>query len=186
MSVVNRCEQLWNSLSEIEQHCLKQMQQGALNRASLDLPYSPQQLYDALEWLVRKGVLIEVQRNRSYYCFSSLLASYITQRFSSLTPGLRIDFVRKQVWIDGVLLSGHLTSREFQLLSFLAEHRGNTCSRAATVRAVYGNEYVPRLDDARLDALVERTRKQIGDDPRAPRFLITVRGEGHKLNEYLG
>jgi DNA-binding response OmpR family regulator len=39
-------------------------------------------------------------------------------------------------------------------------------------------------DDGRLDALIERTRLQIGDDQRHPRFIETVRGIGHRLNNY--
>jgi DNA-binding response OmpR family regulator len=46
--------------------------------------------------------------------------------------------------------------------------------------------YNPKRDDARLDALVERTRKSLGDDAHPPRFIETVRGAGHRLHEYLG
>jgi|GEM_PF-2097001 len=184
--VISRCEQIWNSLSEVEQDCLKHLRQGMLTRSALGSSYPAQLVLDALHMLVRKGVLIEVQRNRSYSCFSPLLSAYIAQRFEAHIPGLQLDITNRRVWVDGILQPGHLTPREFALLTCLAAHASEICSREATTRAVYGEVYNPGPDDARLDALVERARKHIGDDPRSPRFLETVRGLGHRLNEYLG
>lgn len=110
----------------------------------------------------------------------------IMKRFSANLSGLQIELTGRYVWVDGVLLSRHLTAKEFKLLCHLAAHAGRVCPREDTTRVVYGEAYNPHRDDARLDALVERTRKSIGDDPRSPRFLETVRGVGHRLNEYLG
>jgi DNA-binding response OmpR family regulator len=89
------------------------------------------------------------------------------------------------VWIDGSL-SGSLTEEEFQLLQFLAEHAGESCSREEMVRVVYNEAYFPALDDHRLDALIERTRQKIEDDPHSPRFIETVGSVGHRLNKYIG
>jgi len=88
--------------------------------------------------------------------------------------------------VDGILQPKHLTPKEFRLLRYLADHHGEICPREETTRAVYEQEYTSKRDDARLDAIVERTRTCIGDDLRTPRFLETVRGLGHRLNKYLG
>ncbi|MBV9229612.1 MAG: winged helix-turn-helix domain-containing protein [Chloroflexi bacterium] len=186
MPVVSRCEQLWNSLSEIEQYCLKYVRKSMLTKSAIGQHYPVQQINDAIQILQLKGILLEVQRNKLYRCFSALLASYIVQRYTSLTPGLQIDFSRRQVWVDGVLQPGHLTPKEFKLLRYLATHANEVCSREEITRAVYDQEYTSKRDDARLDAVVERARRCIGDDPREPRFLETVRAMGHRLNEYLG
>lgn len=182
-AVTSRCEQLWNSLSAIEQQCLKQMRGGTLSKSTLMQRRPGSQVGEALRALVLKGILVERSRSRVYRCFSPLLTAYIAQQAPA---GLHLDTARQQVWIDGVLQTKHLTAGEFRLLCFLAEHAGEVCSRQETTRAVYNEDYSAKHDDARLDALIERTRKSIGDDSRSPRFLETVRGMGHRLNEYLG
>jgi DNA-binding winged helix-turn-helix (wHTH) protein/DNA-binding XRE family transcriptional regulator len=100
--------------------------------------------------------------------------------------GLQLDPSRRRVWIDGSLLSTSLTRSPFRLLQFLAEHAGEVCPREETSKAVYGERYVAYRGDSRLDALIGRTRQQIGEDPRSPRFIETVPGVGHRLNEYIG
>lgn len=123
----------------------------------------------------------------------SMLSSYgqksipldLTRETLSLR-GLQIDSLRQQVWVDGVLKTEPLTPYELKLLQVLAASHGHICSRASTVNQVYGTSYSKELDDDRLDALVERTRKKIEDNPRHPRFLRTIHGRGHRLDEYIG
>lgn len=187
MTIVSQCEQIWYSLSEVEQHCMMHVQHGLFLKNTDLPPYSSRQIQEAFQALTIKGILREEHRSRNLYqCFSPLFASYVTQQFSEALPGLQLDFLRQQVWIDGSLAASHLTAKEFQLLRFLAEHAGKVCSREETTRAVYNEPYDPRQDAARLDALVERARKSIGDASHPPRFLETVRGVGHRLNEYRG
>ena len=184
-TISSKCEQIWESLSEPEQQCLKQLQKGQLAKAMVSQQLTNRQVNDIFTWLQLKGVLIEPPRSKTYRCFSPILVSYISQQFSIATPGLQIDFTRYRCWIDGVLQPDYLRPHELRLLRYLADHAGEVCSRRDTTFAVYNEAYSSVTDDARLDALVERTRRHMGDDPRAPRFLITVRGAGHQLNEYL-
>jgi DNA-binding response OmpR family regulator len=100
--------------------------------------------------------------------------------------GLQLDVVRQQIWVDGILKPELLTTHECKLLQVLASCRGEICPRTYTVQQVYGSVYSKQLDDDRLDALVERTRKKIEDNPHRPRFLRTVHGRGHRLDEYIG
>lgn len=98
--------------------------------------------------------------------------------------GLELDYAQRRVRVDGILLPKPLSSRQFKLLEFLATRAGKVCLREETSRAVYEEKYIRHRDDARLDALIERTRLYIGDDQRHPRFIETVRGIGHRLNNY--
>jgi len=100
------------------------------------------------------------------------------------TQGLQLDPEQRRVHIDGALLPKPLPPKEFKLLQFLATHAGKVCSREETSQAVYDDGYVPQRDNARLDALIERTRMHIGDDQRNPRFIETIRGVGHRLKDY--
>lgn len=73
-----------------------------------------------------------------------------------------------------------LTSREFDLLLYLAENRGKTVSREMLAKEVWheSSRYTP-LDNV-IDVQVARLRKKI-DDPFAFKLLRTVRGLGFCL-----
>ncbi|GHO43232.1 winged helix-turn-helix domain-containing protein [Ktedonospora formicarum] len=185
-TIISKCEQLWNSLSESEQQCLKHLQRGLLSKMLISQQFTNRQMHEVLYSLQIKGLLLESSRSKMYRCFAPLFGSFVMQQISSVAPGIQLDFARQQIWVDGILLPGRLTPSQVKLLRFLVAHAGEICPRQDTTRAVYDEEYNADLDDARLDALVERTRKHIGDDSRAPRFLETVRGSGHRLNEYQG
>ena len=69
-----------------------------------------------------------------------------------------------------------LTSVEANLLEILASHAGRTLNREELARlcGLDGN-------DRTIDVQVTRLRRKIEDDPRAPRFLLTMRGQGYML-----
>ena len=70
----------------------------------------------------------------------------------------------------------HLTEAEAELLFQLARRAGEPVSREAL--APQGDE----AGDSRLiDVQMTRLRRKIEDDPRYPRFLVTVRGRGYML-----
>lgn len=99
---------------------------------------------------------------------------------------LYIDKSSRCVWVGGILRPRKLSVSECNLLLFLASRNGQICSREETVLAVYRCKYQPEIDDGRLDALVEHTRNKIEDNPRSPRFLLTVYRAGHQLLDYCG
>ncbi len=75
---------------------------------------------------------------------------------------------------DGEIV--HLTSGELALLRSLAERAGAPISRAelGELSNIKGN-------DRAVDVQMLRLRRKLGDDPRQPRHLLTVRGEGYAL-----
>jgi two-component system OmpR family response regulator len=72
-----------------------------------------------------------------------------------------------------------LTTHEFQLLAALATHGGRVLSRDTILEMVAGREWTPY--DRSVDVLVGKLRKKLGDDPRSPNLIRTVRGAGYKL-----
>lgn len=70
-----------------------------------------------------------------------------------------------------------LTTVEFDLLFYLADHAGAVVSRNDIHLALYNTEY-DGLDRS-IDVYVSRIRQKLGDDPADPRFLKTVRGVGY-------
>jgi DNA-binding response OmpR family regulator len=72
-----------------------------------------------------------------------------------------------------------LTTHDILVMKVLATHRGELVRRIDIVEEVCGldSEATLRTVDNHVMAL----RRAIGDDPRRPRFLHTVRGEGYRL-----
>jgi len=81
-----------------------------------------------------------------------------------------------------------LTRAEFALLVVLARHAGRVVSRDQLLDAALGRRGEPY--DRSIDVLVGRLRRKIEPDPKVPRFIVTVLGEGYKfaaqLRESLG
>ena len=73
-----------------------------------------------------------------------------------------------------------LTATEFRLLVELARNAERVVSREELLLGVWGYDY---LGDSRLvDLAVKRLRDKLGDDPREPRYITTVRGAGYRLD----
>lgn len=73
----------------------------------------------------------------------------------------------------------HLTSAEFDLLWLLGIHAGRTLTRDTIRRRLCGLEY-DGLDRS-IDLRVSRIRRKLGDDPRRPTLIKSVRGVGYML-----
>ena len=70
-----------------------------------------------------------------------------------------------------------LTSRQFDLLVLLVEAAGRVLSREYLMDAV-GNDALD-AGDRSIDVQIGRLRSALGDDPRRPRYIATVRGVGY-------
>jgi len=71
-----------------------------------------------------------------------------------------------------------LTSREFELLHFLAMQENKVFSREQLMEQVWN--YESYVGDVRaVDVAVRRLREKLEDDPADPRFIITRRGSGY-------
>jgi DNA-binding response OmpR family regulator len=71
----------------------------------------------------------------------------------------------------------HLTSREFDLLAFLAGHPGETFTKASLLTRVWGWDFA---DNSTVPVHVRRLRQKLEDDPSAPRLVLTVGREGYR------
>ena len=71
-----------------------------------------------------------------------------------------------------------LTTREYELLTFLASHPNKVYSRIDLMEQVWNYGYVG--DDVRtVDVTVRRLREKIEDDPGTPLYILTRRGLGY-------
>ena len=88
---------------------------------------------------------------------------------------LSLNLDRYEVKKDGKTIE--LTLREFELLKFLAQQKGQVFSRETLLEKVWGYEY---FGDVRtVDVTVRRLREKIEDDPGKPAYILTKRGVGY-------
>ena len=73
-----------------------------------------------------------------------------------------------------------LTSKEFELLSFLASHPRRVFSRDQLMARVWG--YESAVDTGTVTVHIRRLREKIEADPGRPRHLHTVWGAGYRLD----
>lgn len=90
---------------------------------------------------------------------------------------LVIDVTRREVSRDGHVLA--LKPKEFELLHFLAQHRGQVLTREFILERVWGWEYIG--DSRTVDVHVRWLREKIEANPAAPVRIITVRGAGYRF-----
>lgn len=72
-----------------------------------------------------------------------------------------------------------LTGYEFDLLRALAGRAGRVLSREQLMELARGN--AEEAFDRSIDVHISRLRQKLGDDPRRPRWIKTVRGAGYML-----
>jgi DNA-binding response OmpR family regulator len=93
-------------------------------------------------------------------------------------PELDVDVAAGVVRLDRRPID--LSAKEFALLAYLYERRGQVCSKDEIGLAVWP-EYDGDVYDYQVENLVHRLRQELEYDPSDPQLLITVRGMGYKL-----
>jgi len=91
---------------------------------------------------------------------------------------VRIRLRGRQVFKAGRELQ--MTRKEFDLLVFLVEHRGEIVTRDRLLDEVWGYERFPTTRT--VDTHILRLRRKFEGDPDAPRWILTVHGQGYKFN----
>jgi hypothetical protein len=93
-------------------------------------------------------------------------------------PELEMDVAAGVVRVDRRMVE--LSAKEFALLAYLYERRGQVCSKDAIGNAVWP-EYHEGVYDYQIENLVRRLRTKLEPDPTNPQLLLTMRGLGYKL-----
>jgi two-component system alkaline phosphatase synthesis response regulator PhoP len=94
-------------------------------------------------------------------------------RFSDV----ELDFEIYQARKGGEALD--LSPREFELLRYLIERKGDTVSRDRLLEDVWGYESYPSTRT--VDTHIAKLRAKIGDSGSEPRFILTIHGVGYKF-----
>lgn len=90
-----------------------------------------------------------------------------------------IDFERHTVFKSGKDLE--LTSREYELIKFLASAPGKVISREQLMSEVWQYDYYGDL--RAVDVAVRRLREKLEENPAEPIYVMTKRGVGYYFSE---
>lgn len=75
----------------------------------------------------------------------------------------------------------HFTRKEFELLYYLAQHKGKVLSRDQLLSAVWNYDFAG--DTRIVDVHVSHLREKIEPDTKRPIYIKTIRGLGYKMEE---
>ncbi len=167
------CIKLWNQLDEKEQSELLRFVIGAPANLSRSASISLQQ----------NGILDSEKEPR---LFSRRFTAFVRRRRWAQVnhpEGIWIDLDAGDVWVDSQPVPT-LTELEYRLLQTLYGRLDKLCDKYLIVESVWGQEYIDRVDDARIEKLVSRLRSKIEPDPAQPHYLMTIRGRGYKLLQH--
>lgn len=119
-------------------------------------PFEPRELLARIQAVLRRGALAEP-----------------SQRIH--LGALDLNWAKRSAAIEGRDLA--LTSAEFELLGVLVRNRGRILSRDRIMDLTRGIDW--DAFDRSIDVHISRLRQKLGDDPKRPAFIRTVRGSGY-------
>ena len=126
-------------------------------------PFSMRELLARVRALLRRAKMAETQ---------------VPEEQAILTLGdIVIDLNRHRVTVKGQPLE--LTAKEFDLLVFLSQNESYVFSREQLLEKVWGYDFAG--DTRTVDVHIRWLRQKVESDPANPRYLITVRGTGYKI-----
>jgi two-component system, OmpR family, KDP operon response regulator KdpE len=91
--------------------------------------------------------------------------------------GLVIDRERFRVLRDGEEV--RLTPKEFELLTYLAQHQGRVLTHRAILKAIWGPHATDQPEHLRV--LVGSLRKKIEPNPSSPKYILTEPWVGYRF-----
>jgi len=134
----------------------------------LTKPFSMRELLARVKAMIRRGQLIREE--------SAQAGADGPHR--RLTFGdLIIDVTRREAALNGAPLK--LNPKEYELLLFLAEHKGRLLTREFVLERVWGWDFVG--ESRTVDVHIRWLRQKIEKDPANPVRIVTVRGGGYRF-----
>ncbi len=121
-------------------------------------PYDPRELVARIQMILKRYSQISTPETASVFA---------------------VDAVKMQISQEGQVLD--LTQAEYEIFALLLHKRHQVVSREFIANSIDAMRW--ESSDRSIDVIVSRIRHKIGDDPRNPRYIRSVRGVGYK---YIG
>ena len=128
-------------------------------------PFSPRELVARVKAVLRRSAIKDA------------LEQADAKQKPLVIGDLVIDVEGYESYVQGKRLE--LTPKEFELLVYMATHRGRVLSRDQLLNAVWNYDFVG--DSRIVDVHVSHLRDKIEPDTRRPLYIKTVRGIGYKF-----
>ena len=90
---------------------------------------------------------------------------------------LVIDMIRREIKLNGKVVP--FKPKEYELLTFMGQHRGQVLTRDFILERVWGWDFVG--DSRTVDVHIRWLREKIEVEPSNPTRIITVRGAGYRF-----
>jgi DNA-binding response OmpR family regulator len=134
-------------------------------------PFSMRELLARVKAMLRRVRLIREEVK------SNAVAEEKTTPAPMLYGNLNIDLMRREATLDGHVLT--LKPKEFELLIYIARHKGQVLTREAILEQVWGWNYFG--DSRTVDVHMRWLREKIEIDPSHPVRIVTLRGAGYRF-----
>ena len=127
-------------------------------------PFSPRELVSRIKAVLRR----------------TEIASGSVHGVIEVDDRLKIDFGRREVWLEGHLVS--LRPTEYRLLYHLVQNAGWVLSHDQILTNVWGYEYRDQPHYVRL--YINYLRQKLEKDPADPKYFLTERGTGYRFVDF--
>jgi DNA-binding response OmpR family regulator len=127
-------------------------------------PFSPRELVSRVKAVLRR----------------TELASVTTRGLIEVDDRLKLDFDRREVWVEGKLVK--LRPTEYRLLYHLVQKPGWVMTHDDLLTKVWGYEYRDEPHYVRL--YINYLRNKIEKDPANPKYILTERGVGYRFIDF--
>jgi len=128
-------------------------------------PFSPRELVSRVRAVLRRN---------------EMSAGTPTNEIIDVDERLRIDFGRREVWLEGKLVK--LRPTEYRLLYHLVQKAGWVLTYDQLLTRVWGYEY--REEDQYVRLYVNYLRQKLEKDPANPQYILTERGVGYRFVDW--
>ena len=93
---------------------------------------------------------------------------------------LWVDANTRRVFVEGKELP--LSGEQYRLLAFLNQNAGRTCTKDEVVGSVWPDMEAAGVSEEAIDSLVHRVRERLRQAGATRQFIVTVRGQGYRLD----
>jgi DNA-binding response OmpR family regulator len=135
----------------------------------LTKPFSMRELLARVKAQIRRTRLLREEMGKA----ENVPFKHEALKFDNLI----VNLTRREVTLDGVPVP--LKPKEYELLLFFAEHKGQMLSREFVLERVWGWDFIG--DSRTVDVHIRWLRQKVEKDPGNPVRIVTVRGGGYRF-----
>lgn len=128
-------------------------------------PFNPRELLARIKTIMRR-----FERSQQFHAEHPQFKHLVSDKHE-----IKINVDGRQVWRANAEVE--LTSTEFDMLLCLMENAGVVLSRESLMNKVRGLDF--DAFDRTIDVFISRLRQKLGDNPKKPEMIKTVRGVGY-------